>query len=110
MTTQPKLKKAKASALAAAADRIGQLKIQMAQLEREQAELKQLFIDAGKPAYDGEVYRVTITHVDRTTLDTKAIRAEMPAKWIANHSVTSKVTQMHVAHLGDIPNIVRLPK
>jgi hypothetical protein len=92
------------------ADRIGAIKIVLAQLEREQAEIKQQFIDHGLAQYDGETYRVTLTETVRHTLDMKAVRAKLSKEWQEAHTNTTHVTQMHVLNLGDISNIVRLPK
>lgn len=108
MTTQ-KLPKTKAAKFAALADRVGEIKIALAQLEREQAEIKQAFIDHGLAQYDGELYRVTLTETERRTLDMKAVREKLPLKWQQEHTNITHVVQMHVLAQGDIPNIVRLP-
>jgi hypothetical protein len=92
------------------ADRMGAIKIVLAQLEREQAEIKQQFIDHGLAQYDGQDYRVTLTETVRHTLDMKAVRAKLSKAWQEAHTNTTHVIQMHVLNLGDMPNVVRLPK
>jgi hypothetical protein len=92
------------------ADRMGAIKIVLAQLEREQAEIKQQFIDHGLGQYDGDSYRVTLTSTIRQTLDMKAVRAKLSKEWQEAHTNSTHVMQMHVLALGDLPNIVRLPK
>lgn len=109
MTTQ-KQPKTKSNKWAAMADRVGEIKIVMAQLERELAEHKQAMIDHGLAHYDGETYRVTLTSIIRQTLDMKAVRAKLSKAWQEAHTNTTHVVQMHVMAQGDIPNILRLPR
>ena len=40
----------------------------------------------------GETYSVTVTHSDRSTLDTKKIRDEMSPEWVASHTNVAAVT------------------
>jgi len=109
MTTPQPKRQSKASRLAAAADRLGAIKIAIAQLEREQTEIKEMFIDHGLNQYDGETYRVTLTSTLRTTLDMKAVREKLSKAWQDAHSNTTHVMQMRVMPLGDFANIVHLP-
>jgi len=86
-----------ASAFSQAVDRIGNIKAQVAALQAEYDTLKATLIAGGNPSYDGELYRVQFVETDRSTLDMKAVREKLSPQFIAAHTRTTHVVQMHVS-------------
>lgn len=84
------------SAEASLVDELGQIKAQMAELEKRESAIKKRLIEGGLSEYEGTLFRVTVAKSIRIALDTKAIRAEMGAKWCDDHSTMSEVTTVRV--------------
>lgn len=85
------------------ADTYGMLKAKIAEAEDAMAplvaqmeECKKRLIASGLPEVDGSVYRVTVSVADRVTLDSRSIKADMPASWVEKYSQTAKVTTVRV--------------
>ena len=71
------------SNLASTIDRLGVLKAQMAELATEEKALKAVIIDHGPGAYEGELFRATVSESERATLDMDAVRAKLSPRLCA---------------------------
>ena len=58
-------------------DALGEIKAQIAALEIKEKALKANLADLEPGAYEGELFRVSISQTDRETLDMKAVRAKL---------------------------------
>ena len=89
--------------LTSAIDRLGVVKAQLAALKREEDELKAVLIEQGPGAYEGDLYRVTVSASERETLDMEAVRAHLSRQFIAAHTnVTPVVTVRCTARTGKV--------
>ena len=79
-----------------AVDRLGQLKALIAELKTEETALKGILIENGPGAYDGDLFRATVTEAERATLDLKAVRAKLTPQFIAAHTNVTDVTTVRV--------------
>ena len=78
-------------------DMMGQLKAQLATLEKEYDKLKASVIeDVGVGAYEGETFRVSISVSTRETLDMEAVRNHLSPQFIRAHTRTSTSTTVRV--------------
>jgi hypothetical protein len=84
------------SNLAPTIDRLGQLKAQLAELAREEKELKAVLVEQGEGAYEGQLFRVTVSYSERETLDMDAVREKLSAQFIRAHTRTTPVTSVRV--------------
>lgn len=82
-------------------DRLGFLKAQIAELAREEKELKAALIAHGPGAYEGELYRATVSECERETLDMDAVRAKLTAQFIRANTNTTTVTMVRVVARND---------
>ena len=82
--------------LAAAIDRLGELKAQIADLAKLEAEVKTELKELGPGSYEGEKYRVTISDSERDTLDMTAVREKLSAQFLRAHTTTSTVRSLRV--------------
>jgi hypothetical protein len=82
--------------LTAAIDRLGLLKAQLAELKREEEALKAVMLEQGVGAYEGELFRVTVSHSERETLDMTAVREHLSYQFIAAHTIVTSVTTVRV--------------
>jgi hypothetical protein len=82
--------------LTSTVDRLGQLKAQMAELAAEEKELKAVLVEHGPGAYDGLMFRATISVADRNTLDMDAVREKLSPQFIAAHTRVTEVTTLKV--------------
>lgn len=84
-------------------DLMGQLKAQMATLEKEYDKLKALVVeDVGVGAFEGEMFRVSISVSSRETLDMEAVRNHLSPQFIRAHTRTTESTTVRVtARKGD---------
>jgi hypothetical protein len=80
------------SNLTSAIDRLGVVKAQLAALKREEDELKAVLVEQGPGAYEGDLYRVTVSQADRETLDMDAVRAKLTPQFIRAHTNVTPVT------------------
>jgi hypothetical protein len=89
--------------LTATIDRLGIVKSQQAALRREEEQLKAVLIEQGPGAYEGELYRATVSHSEQATLDMDAVRAKLSAQFIAAHTKITPVTAVRVvARIGKL--------
>jgi hypothetical protein len=77
-------------------DRLGYLKAQIAELKREENDLKAELIEEGPGAYEGDDYRATVSVTERETLDMKAVREKLTAQFIRAHTNVTEVTTVRV--------------
>lgn len=77
-------------------DRLGDIKAQIADLKKIEADLVQRLIDAGSDAIDGRFYRATVSQVaERQSLDAKAAEAKLrelgvDGRWFSKNQKTAK--------------------
>lgn len=83
--------------LTATIDRLGIVKSQLATLKREEEQLKGVLIEHGPGAYEGELYRATVTESEAATLDMDAVRAKLSAQFIQAHTKITPVTTVRVS-------------
>jgi hypothetical protein len=84
-------------------DRLGNIKAQLAALKIEEAELKAVLVEQGPGPYEGDVWRATISLVDRETQDDtfKAWVAELIERHVSRqfktaHTIKSQVPTLRV--------------
>lgn len=65
------------AALANAIDRLGKIKATMANLAVEEKEEKDIIIKSGKDAFEGALFRATVSTTQRSTTDYKAVLAKL---------------------------------
>jgi hypothetical protein len=92
-------------AIAQTVDRIGNIKTQMALLQKECDTLRANLLAGGSDTYYGTTYRVVFTNTTRHTLDMKAVREKLSPQFIAAHTNVTHVTQMHVNFVSDKPEV-----
>ena len=83
-------------------DRLGALQAQIANLEAEEKALKAEIKGFGDGAYEGALFRATVSTADRATLDAKAARAKLEElgashQWFAANTKVTPVTTIKVA-------------
>lgn len=78
-------------------DMMGQLKAQMATLEKDYDKLKALVIeDVGVGAFEGETFRVSISVSSRETLDMEVVRNHLSPQFIRAHTKVTESTTVRV--------------
>lgn len=78
-------------------DRMGQLKAQMASLDTEYDKLKATLVEeVGVGAFEGEMFRVSVSVSFRETLDMEAVRNHLSPKFIRAHTKVSETTTVRV--------------
>ena len=100
------LKLRPARTLADAADELGQVRARIAEaqaklqplLDAEDA-LKAELRDSGESGINGALFRVTVSRTTRESLNAKAIKAEMPAEWVARYSTAAPVVTVRCSAL-----------
>jgi hypothetical protein len=78
-------------------DALGEIKAQIAALEIKEKALKANLADLEPGAYEGELFRVSISQTDRETLDMKAVRAKLSPQFIAAHTNVTPVRTVKVS-------------
>ena len=89
--------------LVATIDALGELKAQIAALELKEKELKKALGDLEPGAYEGELFRLSISETERETLDMKAVREKLSPQWMRAHTNVTNVRTLRVsARNGDV--------
>ena len=89
--------------LTATIDALGALKAQIAALEIKEKELKKALGDLKPGAYEGELFRLSISVSNRETLDMKAVREKLTPQFITAHTNVTEVRTLKVsARNGDV--------
>ena len=84
-------------------DALGELKAQIAALELKEKELKKALGDLKPGAYEGELFRLSISETERETLDMKAVREKLSPQWMRAHTNVTNVRTLRVsARNGDV--------
>ena len=86
----------------ATVDRLGELKARIAELEREEKELRDTVVELGEGAYEGERYRVTVSNTERGTLDMEAVRKKLSDQFIRAHTKVKEVVVVRVTARNNI--------
>lgn len=74
-------------------DKFGLLSAQIAELELRKKEVRDALIkNLGEGAHEGELFRVSISTSERSTLDMAAVRAKLTPQFIKAHTTVSDVT------------------
>ena len=82
-------------------DQLGILLAQKADLDAQIDAIKTHLREQGEGAYEGELYRATVSTQERSTLDLKAVRAKLSDQFIRAHTnVTESVVVKCVARNG----------
>ena len=85
-----------ASNLASTVDQLGNIKAQLAELQRKERELKDILIEQGPGEYDGDMFRATVSTSERGTLDMEAVRAKLSPQFITANTNVTEVTAVRV--------------
>jgi|SoiMethySBSTD1v2_1073268.scaffolds.fasta_scaffold2495989_1 hypothetical protein len=78
-------------------DDLGALKARIADLETQEKALKQALADLTPGAYEGEIFRLSVSESERETLDMKAVREHLSRQFIAAHTNVTSVRTLRVA-------------
>ena len=78
-------------------DALGELKARIAELTKLEKELKQALEELPAGAYEGELFRLSISVADRETLDMEAVRAHLSRQFIVAHTNVTTVRTLRVA-------------
>lgn len=77
-------------------DELGNLKAQIADLAKREKKLKEHLVALGDGAYDGYLFRATVSTVERELLDMGAVRAKLSPQFIAAHTNVTQSTMVRV--------------
>lgn len=77
-------------------DRLGVLKATIATLEVEEKALKAVLIENGVGAYEGDLFRVTVSETERANLDMKAVREKLSDQFIRCHTTFTQIISVRV--------------
>jgi hypothetical protein len=78
-------------------DDLGALKARIADLETQEKALKQALADLTPGAYEGDLFRLSVSESERETLDMKAVREHLSRQFIAAHTNVTSVRTLRVA-------------
>jgi hypothetical protein len=79
------------------ADRLGEVKARIADLEAEEREVRAELIALGVERAEGALFKATITSAVRWTLDVAGLKREFGEAWVAKRSNHAVVTTVRVA-------------
>jgi hypothetical protein len=77
-------------------DDLGKLKAQIADLEKQEKALKAQLEHLEPGAYEGRLFRVSISVSDRETLDMEAVREKLTPQFIRAHTNVTTVRALRV--------------
>jgi len=78
-------------------DDLGVLKAEIAELELKEKALKAALNELKPGAYEGDLYRVSISESVRGTLDMEAVRSKLSPQFISAHTRLTDVRTIRVA-------------
>ena len=84
------------SNLTSTIDQLGHLRAQLAELKRQEDELKAVLVENGPGAYEGDLFRATVSESERETLDMVAVREKLSPQFIRAHTRVTPVTTVRV--------------
>ena len=67
-------------------DSLGTVQAAIAELEQRARAIKDKLIACGAGAYEGDLFRATVSTSERESLDMKAVRAKLSPQFIAAHT------------------------
>jgi hypothetical protein len=73
-------------------DDLGHLQAQAADIAARMNEIKSQLVSAGVDAIEGDLFRVTVSHSERETLDMEAVREKLTPQFIRAHTRVTPVT------------------
>ena len=74
-------------------DELAKVKAEIADLKEREKELRNSLIEFGPGKYEGTEHHVTVSEVERKTLDMKAVRGKLTRQFItANTNSTTSMT------------------
>lgn len=83
--------------LTATIDALGALKAQIAELTKQEKALKVALGDLAPGAYEGELFRLSISDSVRCTLDMDAVREKLSPQFITAHTRETEVRTLKVS-------------
>lgn len=87
----------KTNNLAKLIDDLGHLKAQIAELTLQEKAIKTALEDLDTGAYEGELFRLSISETVRKTLDMDAVREKLSPQFIAAHTNETPVRTLKVS-------------
>jgi hypothetical protein len=83
--------------LATVIDAFGAHKAAMAELKKKEDELKAALADLAPGAYEGTLFRLSISKSERETLDMEAVREKLSPQFIRAHTNVTEVRTLRVS-------------
>lgn len=80
--------------LKAAVDAFGFFKAIAAEVDAEMEPFKKVLAAKGQGAYEGDLYRSTVSEFDQERLDLEAVRAKLSVQFLRAHTLTTHVTKV----------------
>ncbi len=80
------------------ADELGFVRAQIADLKNRESDIRDVFIEAGVTAMEGETFRAVVVESLRTTINWKAVAAKLkPSRQlVTSHTTEKEVTSIRV--------------
>jgi hypothetical protein len=78
-------------------DDYGLLMAQIAEIKRRAQPLKEQIEELGAGAYEGNIYRVTVSKFKRENLDKKAVKKKLSRQFIRAHTTYTPVTMVRIS-------------
>jgi hypothetical protein len=78
-------------------DALGAIKAQIADLKAQEEALRAVLVEQGPGAYEGDLFRATVSESERATLDMAAVRAKLSRQFIQANTIVTPVVTVRVA-------------
>jgi hypothetical protein len=78
-------------------DALGRIKAQISDLKIQEDALKDALMGLAPGAYEGDLFRLSVSDTTRETLDMKAVREHLSRQFVAAHTNVSEVRTLRVA-------------
>lgn len=88
-------------------DDLGAIRSMIAELTSREAKLKQVLIDSGLPEIDGGVFRATVSHHQRSFLDSGLVKLILSAEQIKFCTKASDVTTVKVTSRIRVSKVIQ---
>lgn len=89
-------------------DELGRIKAEMARLAVIESSIKKQIVAMGPGAYEGELFRATVSEIETDRLDMEAVRQKLSAQFIRAHTSVSRSVRVNVtARTGEMLKKVR---
>ena len=84
-------------------DQLGEVQAEIAKLKVHEQSLKDMLMSrAGEGAYEGNLFRATVSVCDRGTLDMKAVREKLSPQFIAANTKHTEVWTVKVVARNNV--------